>query len=240
MISEDLVRTQGTLHKHAFWLYGVIAGLAIKEALTVVVPHILSCLPPEACSDPRYNRALAVAELHRLLVFLIVIVRFYVGSAFFFESAHLSLPDIEPRNYAKDFLSGIFHFVMFFVWAFSIDVLAPRGLWLFPAILAIILFYDILWYCFSHHLRNHNLLIFWLAINIVTLVGGSVLYLVTRSVFTSLPTLAEEVALWVVILASLEDLRVMLTGTESYSWQVVDKVHRALRELREKRSTLKA
>src|SRR6185436_19866444 len=28
------------IHKHAFWLYGVVVGLAIREALNTIVPHI--------------------------------------------------------------------------------------------------------------------------------------------------------------------------------------------------------
>jgi hypothetical protein len=229
----NLAKTQETLHKHAFWLYGIIAGLAIKEALSVVVPHVLSFLSPEANVDPNYNRTLVVAELIRLVVFLVVIVRFYVGSAFFFESAHLNTSGekpIEPQDYAKDFLSGLLHFLLFFIWSFSIDTLT-RALWLFPAILALILSYDFLWLVFCKHIRNHPLLIFWTVINLFTLIAGALIYLGIWIIWPTHQLLAEELTLCLVIAASLEDLRVMLIRTNSFLSQQVDRLYNAKKKL---------
>ena len=56
------------LRRHSFWLYGVIVGLAIKDALETVVRHLISP-PPGLLHD-------ALLESTRLVVFLITIIQF--------------------------------------------------------------------------------------------------------------------------------------------------------------------
>jgi len=68
------------LHKHAFWLYGVIVGLAVKEALVSTVPDILTP------TEPKWE---SIIDFSRLVVFVFFITRFYLGSAYFFEESIL-------------------------------------------------------------------------------------------------------------------------------------------------------
>jgi len=141
MISEGL-------RKHAFWLYGVIIGLAIKDALEIVIGHLM--VPPNGSMRD------AVPETMRLLVFLLTAIQFYLGSVWFFDKfydAPQPLP-LNPddnsvsrsrnTNYAIDFLFGLFHFLIFFGWAISIDT-HQGHLHIFPVLLLVILLYDGLW-----------------------------------------------------------------------------------------------
>src|SRR6478672_10322850 len=92
-------------HTHALWIYGVIVGLAIREALTHVMP--LALVPPSAAPlldqlTPELKKLAQVLQYHppppatgqliligiRLVVFLVMVVRFYFGSVQYFTTMH--------------------------------------------------------------------------------------------------------------------------------------------------------
>src|SRR6185295_4348586 len=81
------------LHKHAFWLFGVLVGLAIKDALEATVPHLVEfshikdLLTPLQLLQPQSGDGL-YPDLARLVLFLILIVRFYLGSVFYFGDVY--------------------------------------------------------------------------------------------------------------------------------------------------------
>jgi hypothetical protein len=143
MISEGL-------RKNAFWLYGVIVGLAIKHALETVLGHTLDpsvhiYLEP-GLNLPNVLRYLdGGTEVARLLVFLFTIIQFYLGSVWYFDKFY-ETPTTEYDNaqYATDFLFGLAHFLFFFWWALSIDTHSGY-LRIFPALAVLILVYDVVW-----------------------------------------------------------------------------------------------
>ena len=230
MTNVETTKFQETLHEHAFWLYGVIAGLAIEEALGSVIPHLFT--RAEVSGGASQDTKLLFAAFFRLAVFLIVIIRFYVGSALFFESAHIHVPEHareSKRSYALDFVTGLIHFLLFFIWAFSIDV-HTKGLRWFPALLALILLYDVLWVLIYllKGLDKHPLVTFWTMINALTLLLAGLLYAWLRRQ----PLVAEQVAFIVVIVASLVDLYEMMTGKESFFKRAIDHLHSSLQKSR--------
>jgi len=166
-----------SLHTHAFWLFSTIVGLSIKEALSETIPYIIT--PP---ANPAFDR---VFYGFRLAVFLIVIIRFYLGSAVFFERAHAGETadeDFPRKSYSIDFLFGLFHFILFFVWAFSIDI-DKKPFWLFPVMLAVILLWDLPWLLVSLKQQSVQLIKLWAAINGMTALTGFVAYKLVRSSF---------------------------------------------------------
>jgi hypothetical protein len=192
------------LHKHAFWLYGVIVGLAIKESLESVTPHVFA---------PPTSEIGVFPDLARLVVFLILIVRFYFGSALFFGSAY-EAPETQGaftnKNYALDFLFGFLHFFIFFLLAFSIDI-HTKPVMLFPSLLAVILFFDTLWFVFCRKYDTRDLMVWWMVLNLVTLILSALVYLVADRLGAS-KTLAEQLAFIPIILASILDFAELVTS----------------------------
>jgi hypothetical protein len=196
---------QEGLHKHAFWLYGVIVGLSIEEALKAVVPHFTS--PPE--QPPRA----VLLDGARLLVFLVLIIRFYLGSGIFFDVAYASA-DADRRfpkkNYALDFLTGIIHFLFFFGLAIAIDAHA-NPLWLFPSLVGVILFYDLLWFIVCREYDTRRLMKMWMAVNLGTLGVAALFYLIAITSYTP-PVTAELIAYIPILFVSAIDLGEMVRG----------------------------
>ena len=192
------------LHRHAFWIYGVIVGLAIREALVDVLPHLFAT--PFGPVWAHWQEAL------RLLVFLLLMIRFYLGSAAYFEEAHCQSgcdAKYPNKNYALDFHFGLAHFIVFFMWALTIDP-HTNSPFLFPAFLGIVLFYDLTWYLFCREYDTRHLLKLWTALNLFTLLLSSVfflsIYLVTRN-----EALAEAVAYIPVLAATVIDVAELMT-----------------------------
>jgi hypothetical protein len=175
MISEGL-------RKHAFWLYGVIIGLAIKDALETVGGHLM--IPPGGALSMRDS----IPETVRLLVLLLTSIQFYLGSVWFFDkfyernqAAPLGVNNIasaNPPSYALDFLFGLFHFIIFFGWALSIDTHSGR-LRVFPILLIIILVYDSLWCRACKGLDTYTEIRKWTYTNYGVVVFAIAIYAVT-------------------------------------------------------------
>lgn len=160
------------LHKHAFWLYGVIVALAIQKALLAVVPDVFAAFQ----THPAHPENLRL-ESYRLIVFLVVTIRFFLGSVAFFEDAYESddADAVYPiKNYARDYVFGLIHFLFFFAWSMSIDAEGP--LRLFPILMALILFYDIPWYFAGRKYDTKRRMKLWAVLNALTLVLAWALY----------------------------------------------------------------
>ena len=154
--------------QHAFWLYGVIVGLALKSALETSVPHLIN--PPRLITEllrageqvPLQHALLSYPEVLRLGIFLALTIRFTTGSAFYFaevwESASADI-DYPRKNYGLDLILGFVHFLFFFCLALTIDFHTSPIHW-FPLFIGIILIYDAIWWGFSFRLSTGKLLFF--------------------------------------------------------------------------------
>src|SRR5271154_273790 len=106
---------QNALHPSASWLNGIIVALAIREGLTQVVPRLTN-------AAHEYNWATEL-QIARVLLFLITIIRFYLGSILYFDAVHISKEtagEYVRKSYGLDFLVGLMHFIIFFAWATTI------------------------------------------------------------------------------------------------------------------------
>lgn len=180
------------IHKHAFWLYGVLVGIAIKHALDATIPHIFdpahiqTQLTAAQLELPQSKYGL-FPDLGRLLVFLILIVRFYLGSAFYFSDIHdASSSDNSPetesakdplvKNYALDFICGFVHFVVFVILAMNIDPHTRQLFW-FPLLVGFVLFYDFIWWIASQKYYSADYIFWWMIANSATLIVSGIIYL---------------------------------------------------------------
>ena len=118
------------IHKHSFWLYSVIVGLSVEEALRHVLPHV-----GELSFEMRgYDVYSVVLEFIRLALYLCLVVRFYLGSVKFFSVAHVSAhstADYPTKNYTIDFFFGLIHFSSFLALSLAIDSKQPYTIFLF-------------------------------------------------------------------------------------------------------------
>src|SRR6185436_20544361 len=102
--------------------------------------------------------------------------------AFFDEGFVKETVEKFPRkHFGSDYLIGIIHFIMFFVWAVTLDIHAKPPipaipLKLFPGILGIILLYDAVWYFFCREFDTRRLIKRWMIVNVSTFVIGGITY----------------------------------------------------------------
>jgi len=211
------------IRKNAFWLYGVIIGLAIKEAITGVLPHFYRA-PINQLVDH-------VPELIRLAIFLALSIRFYLGSTHYFDEAYKgaqSQPETgikaaSKNNYGLDFVFGIFHFLMFYALAIAInydgngkseDAISP---YIFTILLSIILLYDLPWAMANWANDTLHLIKMWVVLNVLTVIaslivfGGFWIYSLIKGTSFSYFQ-AESFALFPVFVISVIDIGELITG----------------------------
>lgn len=184
------------LHRHAFWLYGVVVGLAIREALTAVLPHLIT--------PPFENRWESLQEGLRLSAFLILITRFYLGSGYFFDTTYKADSTVKNTNYGLDFLFGSIHFILFYVAAVAIDIHTKPQL-LFLILISAVLLYDLVWYYASAEYDTRHELKLWAFYNAVTFIVAGFVYLLVLQFHRPVGE-AEGFAMVIVILASWWDV----------------------------------
>jgi len=203
------------LHQHAFWVYGVIVGLAVKEALSSVLPNLLTFIanPPDAPFT-------SAADGWKLVVFLVVTIRFYLGSAVFFHSHHNVETNHLTRGYVTDFLSGVMHFILFFAWSLTFKVspstkheFVPTA---YETLLAIILLYDFLWWAICRGTKGAAQVRYWSFVNLATVVVATVIHLISVAA-NALQTVSEGITLLPVFFASIADIVGMAKGEQPFA-----------------------
>lgn len=210
--------TDKNIRRHTAWLYAVIVGLAIQQAFVTLVPHLINpgVTAELIQSNPSFHfphpQVSVYPEVLRIIVFLVLIVRFYLGSTFFFSIAYeRSDSDIlfPTKNYATDFVFGLLHFLSFLILALTIDLHStpPHT---FVYLVGFVLFYDLFWFMFSFRQSTSRLIFWWMLINVLTALVSAMIYLVIWEMFRD-PFKAETYALWLVIMVSLMDLGLMMT-----------------------------
>lgn len=193
------------IYKHAFWLYGVIIGLAIKQAFDGVVPHWIHPVPEQS----HLEHSLYL-EILRFFTFLFLVIRFYLGSAYYFGLAHEAESaerDFPKRNFATDFVLGFLHFLGFVFLGLTINV--HSDLRLFPLAVVFVLAYDLFWFFMTIKLDTRSLIKWWAFINGIILAVCMAIYLGVEKV-TQSSQRAEVWALWVVFLTTLFDIGWMM------------------------------
>lgn len=215
-----------SLHVHAFWLYSTIVALSMDQALRETIPNFIK--PPAA--NPAYDQ---FAYAFRLSIFLVVVIRFYLGGAIFFERVHAGATadkDFPEKSYVIDFLSGLLHFLLFFVWAYSIDLNTKPPL-MFPIVLAVILLWDVPWFLASLPFDPHKLIKLWMAINVLATGLGLAIYLFVLNVLfpTRSPqayVAAEKAAYILIIIISMLDIWELVSKKQifrrMFSWLLDD------------------
>lgn len=201
------------IHTQSFWVYGVIVGLAIREALSHTIPNIIS-----SNGDPRWFVRL---ETWRLLIFLTMIIRFYLGSSLFFDKAYIdpaSSPKFQKKSYGLDFICGLAVFMIFFGWSITIGDKSrlSHGMSNFLLLLTVILAYDFVWFMVNLRYDTVHSIKLWTTINILTLVFAAVIFFLTREIKDN-DVLAEELAFIPVALFSYGDFVEMISRNRIFS-----------------------
>lgn len=198
------------IYKHAFWLYGVIIGLAIKQAIDSVLPHWINPAAVPANIHPTHGKYL---EWLRLFVFLFLAVRFYLGSAYYFGQVHESDTadaDFPNRSFGTDFILGFLHFLGFIFLASTIHVHSGEPMRLFPLGVIFILGYDGVWFLYSwaSHLDSRRLIKWWAIVNLFIVLACIATYWPIQNWHGSLR--AEMWCLWIVFVTTLLDIGWMM------------------------------
>lgn len=161
-------------HRDAFWVITVVGGLSVTKALEESIPVIsLSNLTLQS----------GVIML-RLFVFLILVVRFFIGASVFFHKVHITARHSDhfpKRNYVVDFASTIIHFSLFY-WM-ALGVASVTGLPESPAreqffiALSFVLLYDWAWLLMSFGYSTKSTIRYWARYNTVTLVPCLIVFI---------------------------------------------------------------
>jgi hypothetical protein len=218
------------LQKQTLWLFGVLVGLAIKEIITGVYHHI---------TEQQHFWG-GFLEGIRLVVFLIVIVRFYLGAVQYFYAVYRS-PNADTnypnKSFRTDFLFGFGHFIIFCFLGLS-ATLHGSGWSLFPIVLAVVLSYDVAWYFSSGGLNTKPAIRLWMVINALTVCVAGFLFMVVAFGFMCLvndrqvtltveqAAVCEVVAYLPVFIASIIDLGSVLHSRSAVEEWLAESIHR--------------
>ncbi len=151
-------------------------------------------------------------EAWRLLLVIIVIVRFYLGSTYYFARYH---QQAKSPYYAIDLFSGIVHFVLFYAWSITVTLSPPPtySFSLFELLLFAVLLYDLAWLLFCRQQRREQVR-YWATINGATFVSILAIHLILQHVINTDLRTAEGLALIPLLFVSLIDIKGMAEDRE--------------------------
>jgi hypothetical protein len=204
-------------HNHAFFVYGVIVGLSIREALVKVVPHALPALVEGGAVTPADSSAQITLEAARLVTFLVVLIRLYIGAGIYFDRvycAEASEKNFPKKNYGLDFLMGTIHFIILFVWAETIvgHNRFAHGMSGFLRLLGLVLLYDLVWWVLSADYDTVGFVRRWAILNLFTVVVSLLILLLIDTWALTSDKTAEILALCPVFVMSVVDFGEMFGG----------------------------
>ena len=148
------------LHKGADFLYGVLIAVSIEkgiEGFLHVSAHEWFVDPTHPHQGGESPHAPEYLMVWRLMILLVMVARFYIGSIRYFTETYKNPPNITDSSSFKnrfsfDFFAGLVHFSFFFALGLSLTV--PAGnvdpfdcykLSSFSIVLMFILLFDMLW-----------------------------------------------------------------------------------------------
>jgi len=179
-----------------------MAGLAIKDAVSAVIPHIFTL--------PADEQFAYVPEAARFLVFIVLIVRFYLGLTFFFQAAYFAEDSnlkYPKKSFTIDFLFGFVQLLFFFILAASMEIHnSPPAI--FRLVLAVILLYDFFWVIASSKLDTRRMIGMWASVNLLTLLLSFASFTIAVQ-FGLDPLRGEEIAFIFILLFSFIDIAEM-------------------------------
>jgi hypothetical protein len=194
-------------HKEFFWIYGVLVGLAIREALTQTLHHTFSI--------PALDSAWILhIEIWRTVLFILMIVRFYVGAVVFFSGVYGASSPQTQNNYYLDFLMGFTQFVLFYAWSVTIFSYSrsAKGFSYYLDVLFIILLFDLLWFVFNMRNDTAQTIKVWTIVNSLTALVSYACFIAAAKIFDIDVQVSEEIALVPVGIASLLGLTENVSG----------------------------
>ncbi len=202
--SSDQLAKQ--LREQMFWVYTVIITFCLRQVMVDILPRVLPVWfvdPPQAVAP---GSDIWWLESLRLIMYLLMITRFFLGSVVFFK--------IPPREYKHDVFIGYVHFLAFFAWSLTLKShdAGWLGLSAYLLSLAIVLLFS-LTYWFSKSWGLSKQIKIWAYRNSLTVVLSIGLALIfnhfrARELYVELP------ALVVVLYFTLADFREMFKNKD--------------------------
>ena len=187
-------------HGHVFWFFGVLVALGVENATTPVVAHFLT--------PPREFWPYGLEAL-RLVVFLLVSVRFLLGAAIHFEEIR---KETAPGSYGVDLVSAFFHFLLLFTWSLTVEANWPAASWITPflALMFCVIGYDLVWMilCWGNTTPRAR---GWAAVNGLTLMLSLLAFSIAKALGTT-PHWEQIPAILIVGVISLVDLGEITSG----------------------------
>jgi hypothetical protein len=198
------------LHNHSFYLFSVVVGLSIREALVRTTPSLF--LPSKLETRQVHLEAL------RLIVFLTAIACFYFGSGVFFNKVYLDT--VTAENYKKkiygiDYGFGFIHFLFFFVWAVTINDFTRSDKFSispFLSFLSVIFLYDLVWLLASRGYDTFDEIKTWAVWSVAVFLAASVVFFVFIFLNPADGVQGEEAAFVVYFLYLIGDLIELFSG----------------------------
>ncbi|MBI3679629.1 MAG: hypothetical protein HY235_04470 [Acidobacteria bacterium] len=198
-------------------------SLAIREPLVHVIPHLIT--------DGMSNWQVQL-EIWRLFVFLILTVRFYLGSGLYFDDVYVNSSTkgkYSRRSYPIDFLSGLLHFLMFFACAIALSLHQRIGTEIsyFLALLVLILLYDNIWWL-ARYVSNFDTIKQireWSNYNNLTTIITVAALIACRVGFRKDPVFSEHMAIFPVLAFSLYDIKQLMSRYEIREGEINQPTH---------------
>lgn len=182
-------------------------GLAIREALTQTLHHAFSIPAPD-------STWILHIEIWRTVLFMVMIVRFYVGSVVFFGNVYGPSSPQTQNNYYLDFLMGFTQFILFYAWSVTIFsyTRSMKGFSYYLDVMFIILLFDFLWLTFNIGNDTAETIKVWTIVNSLTALISFACFVAAAKVFDVNVQVAEEMALVPVGIASVLGLTENVSG----------------------------
>jgi hypothetical protein len=200
--------TRSDLHPPAFGVTVVVVGLAIREALIRVIPSATS---PDSSQGaiPDWQMAL---EGFRVALFLVVLIRFYLGSVSYFHEVYFSTVNSKRygrTNYWLDYFLGFVHFMLFFAWATTVNSNERNhtgGASHYLGLGSLVLLYDAVWLAASFNLSTFKKVKFWTLLNVVTFIVSASIFFTAKEVTAFDAVMREQLAMIPLAIVSVLDL----------------------------------
>ena len=183
-------------------------ALSIREALVRVGPNVFL---PNSMDHWKVH-----LEAWRLVIFMMTICCFYLGSGVFFDKVYNG-PNADEefpnKSYGLDYVMGFVHFVAFFAWSQTIDNFTTPLLGMSPFLgfLSGIFLYDLVWLAANIRFDTVQAIKVWAICALLVWLVATATFLIARSI-TKNDFTAEKISFVVYGLYLIIDAAELLTG----------------------------